>query len=117
MARKRSRRGGGGKRHGKLHHPWRPKAGAEYGLALCDPWITHQVHSTRVSLPRSDIATMVAARLRAKHTEILGVFEPDAYIADLLYYLGPNAVSILDRGERVVNIPPARLADEEAWLF
>lgn len=118
MAKTRSRRKskrGGGKRHGKVHHRWNPKAGAEYGLGQCDPWVQHTVYDTKVSVPRSDVGSHIFARILAKHTEALTWFYPSAFLQELRWFLRTVRVDFV--GTRQLNTPRAKLPDEEVYLF
>jgi len=106
---------GGGKRHGKVHHQWLPKAGAEYGLGQCDPWIMHTVYDTRVGIPRADVASKLFARLRAKHVEVLTRFDPRAFLSEVRWFI--RNVRVDSVGTIRLNTPPAKLPDEEVYLF
>src|SRR5438132_5729599 len=114
MARKRSKRGGGGKRRGKVHHParWR-----EHGQTECSPWIKYKVNDTQVEVVGVKIFVQVLAWLREKHTWARASFEPRAFLAEVKYYLPRKSYKVLEEGTTVGNRLTDQLPSQEAMMF
>jgi len=105
----------GGHKKGKIHHAWKPKAGAKFGLSQCDPYIRHTVYDTVVDVPRAHLCAKVFNLLRSKHVEILTRFQARDFLGDVRRYIAFARVRVV--GGNHINQPPAALADEEAYLF